>query len=85
MDFCKGDKDVAACLEHHFYICGWLFGPKIENWAYINGHTRWTGFSEYPNIVLLGYDRSHIFTAIANIDHAKEDLVPNLRSNGTHP
>ena len=41
-------------------------------------------FSKYPHIRLLGHERSQVFTATANIDHAKRDLVPNLRSNASH-
>ena len=49
-----------------------------------DGRTRWTGFLENPHIGLLGHEKSQIFTATANIDHAKRELVPNLRSNGSY-
>ena len=55
----------------------------IQDCAYIEektahpiGRTWWTGF-----FGLLGYEKSKVFTATANIDHAKRELVLNLRSN----
>ena len=40
--------------------------------------------SKYPHIGLLGHEGSQIFTVTVNIDHAKRDLVPNLRSNASY-
>ena len=36
---------------------------------------------EYPHIGLLGHEGSRIFSATANIDLTKRDLVLNLKSN----
>ena len=41
-------------------------------------------FSNYPHIGFLGHEGIQIFTATANFDHTKTDLVPNLRSNASY-
>ena len=41
-------------------------------------------FSNYPHIGFLGHEGFQIFTATANLDHTKTDLVPNLRSNASY-
>ena len=41
-------------------------------------------FSNYHHIGFLGHEGFQIFTATANLDHTKTDLVPNLRSNASY-
>ena len=55
-DFFEGNRDVAACLGHHFNICRQLFGLKIQKCASVKDKlvTQWT----HPMVKLsFGYPR----------------------------